>query len=225
MSTMTALIIEDNPEQAQRIARRLTREGYDCTIASNGLSGCQKLSSGKFSLAVVDIMLPKISGLEVIRRAREAGITTPIVILSAKDECADRISGLNLGADYYLTKPFVGDELVAAVRSVLRRSEPSASTRKLVFEDIELDPERVRVVRGGKVINLPPHEFKLLCYLMKNPGLVISPDTIVLRVWRYNCLPSTNIVVPRIYSLRKRLMEFGGRDVIHTERNIGYVLR
>lgn len=222
---MRALIIEDNNEQAERIVKRLTREGFECTSAANGESGYELLVSGSFTLAIVDIMLPKMNGLEVIRRAREEGISTPVIILSARDERTDRISGLNFGADYYLAKPYSGDELMAAVNAVFRRTQPAGSNAKLVFEDIELDPVHERVTRDGHVIDLPPHEFKLLKYLMQNPGLFVPTDAIILRAWHYNCIPSSNIIGPRVYTLRKMLTAFGGRDVIHCERGSGYVLR
>ena len=222
---MRALIIEDTDEQARRIAKRLTGEGFDCTLAHDGMSGYRELSSGSFDLAVVDIMLPKMNGFEVIRRAREEGITTPIIILSAKDELIDRISGLNFGADYYLAKPYSGDELLAAVNAVFRRAKPANANAKLVFEDIMLDPVCERVTRNGQEIALEPHEFKALKYLMQNPGLRISNDAIILRAWHYDCIPSSNIVSPRVYSLRKKLTAFGGRDVIRCERGNGYVLQ
>ena len=222
---MRALIVEDTVEQAQRISKRLTGEGFDCTLAHDGASGYKELASGAFDLAIVDVMLPKMNGFELIRRAREEGITTPIIILSAKDELIDRISGLNFGADYYLAKPYSGDELLAAVNAVFRRAKPADAKAKLVFEDIVLDPVCERVTRNGHEIALAPHEFKALKYLMQNPGLRISNDAIILRAWHYDCIPSSNIVSPRIYALRKKLIAFGGRDVIHCERGNGYVLR
>lgn len=222
---MRALIIEDNADQARRVSLRLTREGFDCVLAQDGAAGFRELSSQAFALAVIDVMLPKMNGFEIIRRAREEGVTTPIIILSAKDELIDRISGLNFGADYYLTKPYSGDELIAAVNAVFRRAKPESAKRKLIFEDIVLDPVCERVTRNGREIVLPPHEFKLLKYLMQNPGLRISGDAIVLRAWHYDFIPSTNIVSPRVYALRKLLTTNGGRDVIHCERGNGYVLR
>ena len=222
---MRALIVEDTVEQAQRISKRLTGEGFDCTLAHDGASGYKELASGAFDLAIVDVMLPKMNGFEIIRRAREEGVTTPIIILSAKDERIDRISGLNFGADYYLAKPYSGDELLAAVNAVFRRTKPANAKAKLVFEDIVLDPVSERVTRNGQEITLAPHEFKALKYLMRNPGLRISNDAIILRAWHYDCIPSTNIVSPRIYALRKKLTAFGGRDVIRCERGNGYVLQ
>ena len=222
---MRALIIEDDVDQAERVAKRLTREGYECDRTHDGAIGCKKLSSGAYTLAIVDLMLPKISGFEIIRQAREKGVTTPVIILSAKDERTDRISGLNFGADYYLTKPYSGDELIAAVNAVFRRLTPEGSNAKLVFEDIELDPERARVTRDGHEIILTPFEFKLLKHLMQNPGLLVSPETIIRRVWSYACSPANNIVSPRVYTLRKNLNQFGGRNVVQCVRGIGYVLR
>ena len=222
---MKALIIEDNADQARRVSLRLTQEGFDCVLAQDGASGFRELSSKAFDLAVVDIMLPKMNGFEIIRRAREEGVTTPVIILSAKDERIDRISGLNFGADYYLAKPFSGDELLAAVNAVFRRAKPADAKSKLVFEDIVLDPVCERVTRNGQEIALTPHEFKALKYLMQNPGLRISNDAIILRAWHYDCIPSSNIVSPRIYALRKKLIAFGGRDVIRCERGNGYVLQ
>ena len=222
---MRALIIEDDVDQSERVAKRLTREGYECTIAHDGDDGCQKLSSGGFTLAIVDLMLPKVSGFEIIRQAREKGVTTPVIILSAKDERTDRISGLNFGADYYLSKPYSGDELIAAINAVFRRLKPKDSNTRIIFEDIELNPESGRVTRGGHEIVLTPHEFKLLKCLMQNPGLLVSPETIIRRVWSYAYSPGNNIVSPRVYTLRRNLNHFGGRDVIQCVRGIGYVLR
>ena len=222
---MRALIIEDDVDQSERVAKRLTREGYECDRTHDGAIGCEKLSSGAYTLAIVDLMLPKMSGFEIIRQAREKGVTTPVIILSAKDERTDRISGLNFGADYYLTKPYSGDELIAAVNAVFRRLTPEGSNAKLVFEDIELDPESGRVTRDGHEITLTPHEFKLLKYLMQNPGLLVSSETIIHRVWCYACSPANNIVSPRVYTLRRNLNQFGGRDVVQCVRGIGYVLR
>ena len=222
---MRALIIEDDVAQSERVAKRLTREGYECDQAHDGAIGCEKLSSGAYTLAIVDLMLPKMSGLEIIRQAREKGVTAPVIILSAKDERTDRISGLNFGADYYLTKPYSSDELIAAVNAVLRRLKPDGSNVRLVFEDIELNPGSGRVTRDGHEIILTPYEFKLLKYLMQNPGLIVSPETIIRRVWNYACSPGNNIVSPRVYTLRKNLNQFGGRDVIQCVRGIGYVLR
>lgn len=222
---MRALIIEDNDEQARRVSLRLTQEGFDCVLAQDGSAGFRKITSLAFDLAIVDVMLPKMNGFELIRRAREEGVSTPIIILSAKDELIDRISGLNFGADYYLAKPYSGDELLAAVNAVFRRAKPEGAKRKLTFEDIVLDPVCERVTRNGHEIVLPPHEYKLLKYLMQNPELCISGDAIVLRAWHYDFIPSTNIVSPRVYALRKKLTAFGGRDVIHCERGNGYVLR
>ena len=222
---MRALIIEDDVDQSERVAKRLTREGYECDQAHDGAIGCKKLSSGAYTLAIVDLMLPKMSGFEIIRQAREKGVTTPVIILSAKDERTDRISGLNFGADYYLTKPYSGDELIAAVNAVFRRLTPEGSNAKLVFEDIELYPGSGRVTRDGHEIILTPYEFKLLKYLMQNPGLLISSETIIRKAWSYACSPANNIVSPRVYTLRRNLNQFGGRDVIQCVRGIGYVLR
>ena len=222
---MRALIIEDNVDQSRRVSLRLTQEGFDCVLAQDGAVGFREITSQAFDLAIVDVMLPKINGFELIRRAREEGVTTPIIILSAKDELIDRISGLNFGADYYLSKPFSGDELLAAVNAVFRRAKPESAKRKLIFEDIVLDPVCERVTRNGREIVLPPHEFKLLKYLMQNPGLRISGDAIVLRAWHYDFIPTTHIVSPRVYALRKLLTADGERDVIHCERGNGYVLR
>ena len=222
---MRALIIEDDVDQSERVAKRLTREGYECDRTHDGAIGCEKLSSGAYTLAIVDLMLPKMSGFEIIRQAREKGVATPVIILSAKDERTDRISGLNFGADYYLTKPYSGDELIAAVNAVFRRLKPEGSNAKLVFEDIELDPESARVTRDGHEIILTPYEFKLLKYLMQNPGLLVSPETIIRRAWSYAFSPGNNIVSPRVYTLRRNLNQFGGRDVIQCVRGIGYVLR
>ena len=219
---MKLLLIEDDRESARFIRSGLARAGMECDVAPTGEKGLKLLAAGDYALAIVDVMLPDITGIEVIRRTRASGRTIPLIILSAMTDTSFKVSGLNLGADDYLTKPFAMDELIARVNAHLRRI---TSDDTLAFEDLTLDPVRSKAVRGTREIDLTALECKLLTYLMRNPGRIVSSRTIMERIWDYRATAASNVVEARIHCLRRKLTDGGERDLIVTIRNLGYVLK
>ena len=182
------------------------------------------LAGKAYDIIILDIMLPGISGLEVMRRARETGIRTPIVILSALGETADRIAGLKAGADDYLPKPFSFDELEARVQAVLRRTASAASENTLVYKDLAIDRARREVRRGTRTIALTDLEFRLLEYFMRNPGRRLPARLLLEKVWNFES-SLTNVVEARVYNLNKKLSEDGEPRCIVNVRGLGYELR
>ena len=223
---MKALIIEDDAKESNTLKKWLEQDGYTCTTASDGAIGYRKIISEDLSLAIVDLALPEMTGLEIIRKCREQNLHTPIIILSGYGDIANRISGLSAGADYFVTKPSHHDEISACIAAVMRRHDPTFAARTLHFDDISLNPLTREVVRNGHPIHLTNNEFKLLECLMRNPGRIVSPRTIIMHAWGYEAFPiNSGLVEPRVYRLREKLMSFGGRDVIKNERTLGYKLK
>jgi two-component system OmpR family response regulator len=177
-----------------------------------------------FDLVVLDVMLPDTDGFEVITRLRRDGCQVPVIFLTAKDTQEDKVTGLTLGGDDYLTKPFGLEELAARIRTVLRRTRPAASGPVLAFADIELDQDSYEVRRRGHLIDLSPTEFRLLRYLMLNPGRVLTRAQLLAHVWDYDFGGSSTVVSTYVAYLRRKLAEYGP-DVIHTQRGVGYSLR
>lgn len=221
---MTAIIIEDDKAQAEFVREALERHGYMCTCVADGEEGYFNLKAGDYGLALVDIMLPTMSGLEVIRRIREDGKRLPIIVLSQLTEVADRVSGLERGADDYLCKPFSMDELIARIQAVKRRLTPARGESLLVYEDLVVDPVRQAATRAGNPIELTPYEYAILEYMLRNVGRTISAATILERVWDMHATMNKNLVAVRMHKLRHALCAFGGRDLITTKRGLGYVL-
>lgn len=222
---MKAIIIEDDREQAAFIKAGLEREGFKCDCAFDGEDGYWMLRMGGYAFAIVDIMLPKMDGLEVIRRTRADGTSTPVIVLSQMGSTAQRIAGLDNGADDYLAKPFSMDELVARIHAVQRRLLPARGESPLVYEDLVVNPVSKSVMRRGHPIALAPLEYAILEYLLRNVGRTVSPRIIFERLWDMSATMNRNLVEVRICSLRKHLCEFGGRDLISTRRGLGYVLK
>ena len=221
---MKALIVEDNERQSCYIESGLGRAGISSDIAPNGLKALELLSTRTYDVMILDIMLPDISGLEVMRRTHEAGIHTPIIILSALGETADRIAGLRAGADDYLSKPFALDELEARVRAVIRRTSPTLRENTLVYKDVTINLARREARRGSRVIALTELEFRLLEYFMRNANRRLPSRLILEQVWNFEGT-MTNVVEARIYSLNKKLSEKGEARLIRNIRGIGYELR
>lgn len=221
---MKALIIEDDARQAEFVRHGLAAMGCEADIAETGTEGLEKLlANPAYAFAVVDLMLPGMDGLEVIRRVREKGDPIPLIILSAKDSVAHKVSGLNIGADDYLTKPFSMDELVARITALLRRNNSSSPERsRLKYDDIILDRESHRVIRAGKVIDLSRLEYLLLEYLMCHPTRIIPVSVILEQVWHTSSQMDTRAVESRVCSLRKKMTEYGSRDIIRNVRGLGY---
>ena len=209
---------------ADYVSDGLRRSGFVCTHAADGEEGLVAVLHGGYDAVVMDIMLPKLDGLEIIRRARAAGVRTPIIVLSARGSVEAKVTGLEAGGDDYLAKPFSITELVARVQALLRRASATPEATALREADLEVDVVTHRVTRAGRRIDLQPLEYQLLEYLMRNKGRVVSKTTIMERVWDYAFDPHTNVVEVRVSRLRSKISAPGERELIHTIRRFGYVL-
>ena len=178
-----------------------------------------------YDAAIIDIMLPKMNGLKLIENMRREKLKTPVIILSAKGEVEDRVKGLHIGADDYLTKPFAFSELLARLQALIRRSSDVSEPTKLAFADLTMNLITREVVRAGEKIDLQPLEFSLLEYLLRNAGRVVSKTMIMEHVWDYYFDPQTNVVESRIYKLREKIDRGFPTRLIHTVRGVGYVLK
>jgi two-component system, OmpR family, response regulator len=219
------LVVEDDANILELLSASLRFAGFDVSTATSGSAAVSAAKSANPDLVVLDVMLPDLDGFEVIRLMREGGARTPVVFLTARDGTDDKIRGLTLGGDDYVTKPFSLEELTARIRAVLRRTttgdeEPS----RLVFADLELDEETHEVYRAGQRVQLSPTEFKLLRYLMLNANRVLSKAQILDHVWKYDFRGDDNIVESYISYLRRKVDNVQPR-LIHTLRGVGYVLR
>ena len=221
---MRILIVEDDRKIASFIAEGFRQEGFVVNIADNGIDGFHFLLSEDYDAAVVDIMLPKISGLELIQGLRREGNLTPILILSARDGVDDRVRGLQSGGDDYLTKPFSFCELAARIQALIRRANAVAEPTHLNVADLHLDLLGRKVSRGEKEIELQPKEFSLLEYLVRNRGRVVSKIMIMEHVWGYDFEPQTNVVESRISRLRDKIDRGFSSKMIRTIRGAGYVI-
>ena len=221
---MHILIVEDDRTMADYVSDGLRRSGFVCTHAADGEEGLVAVLHGGYDAVVMDIMLPKLDGLEIIRRARAAGLRTPIIVLSARGSVEAKVTGLEAGGDDYLAKPFSITELVARVQALLRRASATPEATALREADLEVDVVTHRVTRAGRRIDLQPLEYQLLEYLMRNKGRVVSKTTIMERVWDYAFDPHTNVVEVRVSRLRSKITAPGERELIHTIRRFGYVL-
>ncbi len=219
------LVVEDDPNILELLSASLRFAGFDVATATTGSDAVAAARAGRPDLVVLDVMLPDLDGFEVIRRLRDGGVRTPVVFLTARDATDDKIRGLTLGGDDYVTKPFSLEELTARIRAVLRRTgDPTEKSPRLSFADLELDEETHEVWRGGKRVSLSPTEFKLLRYLMLNAGRVLSKAQILDHVWNYDFRGEDNIVESYISYLRRKVDTVDPR-LIHTLRGVGYVLR
>ena len=219
------LVVEDDPNIVELLSASLRFAGFDVTAATNGADAVNSAKDSRPDLVVLDVMLPDLDGFEVIRRMREGGVRTPVVFLTARDATDDKIRGLTLGGDDYVTKPFSLEELTARIRAVLRRSSGELDGRStLTFADLELDEESHEVRRGGTLVSLSPTEFKLLRYLLLNAGRVLSKAQILDHVWQYDFRGDDSIVESYISYLRRKVDSTDPR-LIHTLRGVGYVLR
>ena len=221
---MRVLIAEDERDLNNILTKRLRSVGYAVDACFDGREALEYLTSAEYDAAVLDIQMPGMDGLEVLRRLRGEGRGTPVLLLTARDAVADRVKGLDAGANDYLVKPFAFDELMARVR-VLLREKSAASSNIFTLADLTLDCSRHIVERGGRAITLSAKEFALLEYLLRNQGTVLSRERIENHVWDYDYEGGTNVVDVYIRYLRKKIDE--GREVklIHTVRGSGYVLR
>ena len=222
---MRILLVEDDPKIASFIIKGLKAEGFAVDHENNGEDGLHMALTEPYDAAIIDIMLPKLDGLRLIENLRREKLKTPIIILSAKGEVDDRVKGLQMGADDYLTKPFAFSELLARLQALIRRSSDVAEPTKLAVADISMNLIARKVVRAGQQIDLQPLEFSLLEYLLRNAGRVVSKTMIMEHVWDYYFDPQTNVVESRIYKLREKIDKGFSTKLIHTVRGVGYVLK
>jgi two-component system OmpR family response regulator len=218
------LVVDDEPFLREAVAASLRFLGYEVSAADSGTDALRLARDGRFDLVVLDVMLPDTDGFEVVRRLRRDGCQVPVIFLTARDTQADKVAGLTIGGDDYMTKPFGLEELAARVRTVLRRTRGAAAGPVLTFADIQLDQDTYEVRRAGHLIELSPTEFRLLRYLMLNPGRVLTRAQLLDHVWDYDFGGSGTVVSTYIAYLRRKLAQYGP-DLIHTQRGVGYSLR
>lgn len=221
---MRILVVEDEPKLNELITARLRREHYSIDSCLSGDAAIDYLACAQYDLLVLDIMLPGISGLELLRSLRGRGDKTPVLLLTALDSIPDRVSGLDSGADDYLVKPFAFDELLARIRVLLRRSAGSVSN-VYTLADLTVDCDARTVKRGETNISLSAKEFAILEYLIRNSGIVLSRERISNHIWNYDYEGGSNIVDVYIRYLRKKIDDGFEKKLIHTVRGVGYVLR
>jgi two-component system OmpR family response regulator len=220
-----ALLVEDDDTIAGFVERGLREAGFAVDRFADGDTGLDAAMGQLYDVAVVDIMLPKRDGLSLIDELRKRGVSTPVLILSAKRSVDDRVQGLQAGGDDYLTKPFAFAELLARVQALVRRASRAPEPTTLKVDDLVLDLLSRRVTRGDVVIDLRPREFALLEYLMRNAGKVISKTMILSHVWDYSFDPQTNIVDVLVSRLREKIDRRFDKKLLHTVRGVGYVVR
>jgi len=220
------LLVEDEPAQREILRYNLVSEGYEVTMAENGDDALLLADEVKPDLVLLDWMLPGVSGIEILRRMKASRQTSeiPVIMLSARSEEMDRVRGLETGADDYMVKPYSVSELMARIRTQLRRTRPVAVGERLEFEDIVLDGETHRVTRAGMEIRLGPTEFRLLATFMEKPGRVWSREQLLDRVWGRDVYVDTRTVDVHVGRLRKSLSKSGGPDPLRTVRGTGYAL-
>jgi two-component system copper resistance phosphate regulon response regulator CusR len=221
---MRILYVEDDPTAVAYIAKGLAEHGYRVDVAQDGHGGLERALEMEYDLLVLDVMLPGMDGFDVLRELRQRGIETPAIFLSARGEVGDRVTGLDLGADDYLKKPFAFSELLARIRAVTRRrsDRPSDGIRRIA--DLEFDPRRRRVRRGGSEIELTPKEFALLECLVESESTPLSRKMIIEEVWGYDFDAFSNVIDVHINHLRRKIDRGHTPKLIHTVKNVGYVL-
>jgi two-component system, OmpR family, response regulator MprA len=220
------LVCDDEPAVRAALDRALRLEGYEVDLAVDGEEALVALSTRPASAVVLDLLMPGLDGLEVCRRLRSGGDATPILVLTARSGVAERVEGLDAGADDYLVKPFALEELLARLRALLRRTGTADDEREpLRFDDLMLDPVSYRVQRGSRAIELTRTEFLLLELFMRNPRQVLTRSLIFERVWGYDFGPSSNSLEVYVGYLRRKTEASGEPRLIHTVRGFGYVLR
>jgi two-component system response regulator MprA len=225
MDTRKVLIAEDDSAVRKAVQRVLELENYEVTAVNDGQAALEALSKSRFDLAVLDVMMPFADGLTVCREARHRGVLTPILLLTARVEVGDRVAGLDAGADDYLVKPFVIDELLARCRALLRRSAPSASTSVLRVGDLTLNSLSREVKRGDRELVLTKTEFDLLELLMQRPSTVITREQIYEAIWGYDFETSSKSLDVYIGYLRRKTEENGESRVVFTVRGVGYTVK
>jgi two-component system copper resistance phosphate regulon response regulator CusR len=223
MTGMRILIVEDQPKIAAFLRKGLAENGFVVDVAAQGDDGLHLARTVSYDVVVLDVMLPNVDGWSILKALRQEGRQTPVLYLTARDSVNDRVKGLELGADDYLIKPFAFSELLARVRSILRRG-PSRQTETIRVADLEVDAVGHRAVRAGQRLDLTPKEFALLSLLIRRAGDVLSRTLIAEQVWDMNFDSDTNVVDVHIRHLRSKVDDRFDRKLIHTVRGVGYVL-
>ena len=218
------LLVEDEEKLARFVELELNHEGYDVTKAFTGREGYDLAAAGGFDLILLDIMLPELNGMEVLRRLRRVSVT-PVIMLTARDEVMDKVAGLDQGADDYITKPFAIEELLARIRATLRKRAGSQDTGILSAHGVNLDLKRHTVTVKDTQLELTKREFDLLHYLLKNKGIVLTREQLLENVWEYDFDGGTNAVDVYIRFLRAKIDEAFDIKLIHTVRGVGYVIK
>ena len=220
------LLVEDEEKLARMVELELRYEGYEVTKAFDGRNGLELAQSGQFDLVLLDIMLPHLSGMEVLRRLRREGNAIPVIMLTARDNVVDKVLGLDSGADDYVTKPFDIEELLARIRAALRK-RPTVRTEEntLTAGPVSMDLERHEVAVNGTVVELTKREFDLLHHLLENKGRVLSREALLDQVWGFDFVGETNSVDVYIRFLRSKIDEAFQIKLIHTVRGVGYVIK
>lgn len=221
------LIVEDEEKIARFIELELVHEGYEIEKAFNGREGLEMVEKGHFDLVLLDVMLPELNGMEVLRRVRRFS-EIPVIMLTARDAVMDKVSGLEMGADDYITKPFAIEELLARIRVVLKRkgaAVPAVEHSTLSAGKLVLDKTSHLVTYDGRAIELTNREFLLLEVLLENRSIVLSRDTLLEKVWGYDYMGETNVVDVYVYYLRNKIDDVVGEKIIETVRGVGYVIK
>lgn len=217
------LVADDELFLCEAVAASLRFLGFDVSTAGTGTETLRLVRNGRFHLVILDVVLPDIDGFEVVRRLRGDPCEAPVIFLTARDTQADKVNGLTIGGDDYITKPFGLEELAARVRTVLRRTRGETTGAVLTFADLELDQDQYEARRHGQLLDLSVTEFRLLRFLMLNPDRVLTPVQILQHVWDYDFGGSDGIVKTYISYLRRKLTQYGP-DLIYTRRGVGYRL-
>ena len=223
MANEKILVVDDDTNICELLRLYLTKEGYQVTTANDGEEGLDKFNQVKPDMVLLDVMMPKMDGIQVLEKLRQEGVKTPIMMLTAKGQKSDRITGFNAGADDYLPKPFDPDELLSRVRAILRRSEAYQPT-VLAYGDLTLDPGSGNLSCGKDPIRLSGREFQIMELFMRSPRQVFSAERIMERVWGWDNEAEINVVWVNISNLRKKLKSIGSHVTLQANRGLGYVL-
>ncbi len=222
---MRVLVIEDDRETANFLQKSLKESGHTVDLASDGETGLELAKEDIYDILIVDRMLPKRDGLSVVKTLRSDGNRTPVLILSALGEVDDRVKGLRAGGDDYLTKPYAYSELLARIEALSRRAVPEEQETRYAVGDLVLDRLSHRVTRNGEAVLLQPREFRLLEYLMKNAGQVVTRTMLLEHVWDYHFDPQTNVIDVHVSRLRSKIDKGFDKPLLHTVRGSGYMIR
>ncbi len=223
------LIVEDEKKIARFVELELKHEGYETEWSGNGREALDKILENQFDLIVLDVMLPELDGIEVCRKAREAGVRTPIIMLTAKDDVMDKVTGLDNGADDYMTKPFAIEELLARIRVALNRQKSSVEDKKessiMEYGDLRVDTAKYEASYQGNKLAFTKKEFDLVAYLLAHKNEAISRERILSEVWDYEYMGETNVVDVYVRYVRQKLDDVYGKKIINTVRGVGYIIK